>query len=64
MVVKMIFVPGPIFGIVDDIIPDGTRCGRGDRRVAPTSFVPVIIDNYCVAKRKRCKYRYFGETIL
>ena len=25
MVVKMIFVPSPIFGIVDDIIPDATR---------------------------------------
>ncbi len=63
----MKFILGSIFRIVDDRIPVATRgvgatvgC-RGDRRVAPTGFVPVIINNNRVAKRKRCQYRYFGN---
>ena len=63
----MKFILGSILRIVDDRIPVATRgvgatvgCG-GDPPVAPTGFVPVIINKNRVAKRKRCKYRYFGN---
>ncbi len=61
----MMFVPGHILGLL--AISFRMRPGVwGDRRVAPTGFVPVVVNNNnnCVAERKRCTYRYLVETIL
>ena len=48
-VVIMIFVLDPIFGIVDDIIPDGARCigatGGSHLRVSCLSSSTIVLSN-------------------
>ncbi len=60
----MIFVTAQFLGLLTISFRMGPAVSERPARVAPTGFVPVIINNNCVARRKRCKYLYFGETIL
>ena len=60
----MIFVPAQFWGLLTISFRMGPAVSGRPADSPPTGFVPVIIDNNCVAKRKRCKYRHFGETIL